>query len=138
MIARESRRWTSGLSKHATREFETARAYAVREEAVGTDTDESGRKHVEKKAAKELVGVEGEQLLGIAVRVVAISKADLPAIERDDPGVADGDAMRVVGEIRQHLSRSAEWWLAVDDPLGGRGSRKKHVESDRIGEHSLR
>jgi len=37
------------------------------------------------KAAEELVDVQREQFLGVAVRIVAIAEADPLAVKRDDP-----------------------------------------------------
>jgi hypothetical protein len=62
---------------------------------------------MQQEAAQELVGVQGEELLCVALCVVAIAERDGFAVEGDDPGVADGDAVGVVGEIRENLLRSA-------------------------------
>lgn len=40
---------------------------------------------MQQEAAKELVDVQGEQLLGVAVRIVAIAERDTLAVEGDDP-----------------------------------------------------
>ena len=85
---------------------------------------------MQQKAAKELVDIEGEQLFGIAMCVIAMAKADVCAVEGDDPGVADGDAVSVVGEISENLLWSAERRLAVHDPVGGGGSCQEQVEGD--------
>jgi len=47
----------------------------VGEKAVVTDANESRRKNVQQEAAKELVDVQGEQLLGVAMGMVAIAEA---------------------------------------------------------------
>ena len=31
--------------------------------------------------------------------------------------VGDGDPVRVASKVIQHVFRSAEWWLGVDDPV---------------------
>jgi len=92
---------------------------------------------MQQEAAQELVDIEGEPLVGIAVCVVAIAEADLLAVEREDPGVADGDAVGVVGEISEDLLRSTERRLAVDDPVRGGGPCQEQVESDRVGKDSF-
>lgn len=69
--------------------------------------------------------------------VVAVAEGDALTVEENDPGVTDGDAVGVVGEIREHLRGSAEGWLAVHDPVGRGGSCHEQVESDRVGEHSF-
>ena len=93
---------------------------------------------MQQEAAKELVDIEGKELLGIAVCVVAIAERDAFAVEGDDARVADGDAVGVVGEIPENLLRSAEGRLAVDDPVGRTGPCEEQVEGDGVGEHSLR
>ncbi len=118
-------------------EIDAMRSCAVRKEAVVADADEAGRKHMEQKAAEKLVGIEGHELLSVAVRVIAIAKADMLSIKGDDSRVTDGDAMGVAGEIRENLCWSSEGWFAVDDPFGGCGPCKEQVESDRVGEHSF-
>lgn len=82
------------------------------------------------KATNELVDIESELLVGIAVGIVAIAEADPLSVEREDPGVADGDAVGVVREVSQNLFRSSKGWLAVHDPVGGGGSSQEEVESD--------
>ncbi len=120
-----------------TGQIDVPSAGAVGEKAVVTDADQSRREHMQQKAAQELVDLEGQQLLGVAVCVVAIAETDALAVEGDDSGVADGDAVGVVGEIAEDLLRSAEGRLAVDDPIGGTGPCQEQVQGDRVGEHPL-
>jgi len=122
-------------SDHLPREIDAASAGTVGEKAVIADADQSRGQHMQQEAAQELVDIEGQKLLGVAVCVVAIAEADTLAIERDDAGVADGDAVSVVGEIREHLLRSAERRFAVDDPVGSSGPCQEQVEGERVGEH---
>lgn len=89
------------------------------------------------ESGAELVDIQGEPLLGVAVRVVAIAEADMLSVEGEDPGVADGDAVSVVGQIRENLLRSAKGWLAVHDPVGRGCPCKEQVEGDRVGKHSF-
>ena len=51
------------------------------------------------------------------MRGIAPAEGDVAIGERDQPGVRDGDAMRVGAEITQHMFRSAEGLLGVDDPV---------------------
>jgi hypothetical protein len=124
-------------SDELTREIDAASAGTVCEKAVIADADQSGRQHMQQEAAQELVDIEGEKLLGVAVCVVAIAEADAVAVKGDDPGVADGDAVSVVGEISENLLRSAKRWLAVDDPVGRTGPCQEQVEGEGVGEHSF-
>lgn len=133
---RRNRR-TKTFIDQLTGQLDATRAGAVREKAVIPDADQPGRQHMQKEAAKELVDVQGKQLLGVAVCVVAIAEADTLTVEGDDPGVADGDAVGVVGQIAEDLLRPAEGRLAVDDPIGRTGLSQKQVEGDGVGEHPL-
>ena len=117
-------------------ELDAARPDAVRKKAVVADADQSRRQHMRQKAAEELVDVEGEQLLGVAVCVVSIAEADAFAVEGDDPGVADGDAMGVVGEVREHLFWSAKGRFAVNNPVGSGGPCEEQVQSESVGDHA--
>jgi hypothetical protein len=38
-------------------------------------------------------------------------------LEGHEAVVGDGDAMGVTGEIAEHMRRTAERWLGVDDPV---------------------
>ncbi len=40
-------------------------------------------------------------------------------LESHEAVVGDGHAMRVAGEIAEHMMRTAEGGLGVDDPYGG-------------------
>ena len=77
---------------------------AVGEKAVIPNANQSGRKHVQQEAAKELVDIQGQDLLGVAMCVVAITEADTFAVEGDDSGVADGNAVGVVSKISENCS----------------------------------
>ena len=124
MIAERSRRdrENEALTDEPACEVDAASAYAIREKAVVADANEPGREHVQQKAPEELVDVESEELLGVAVCVVAIAEADTLAVEGDDAGVADGDAVGVVGQIREYLLGTCERRLTVHDPIGGTGA----------------
>lgn len=114
----------------STCEVNAVSACAVCEKAVVTDTNEPGRQDMHQEAAEELVGIQVEQLLDVAVRIVAIAEADAFAVEGDDPGVADGDAVGVVGQIGEHLLRSTEGRLAVDNPVGCTGAGKEQIKGN--------
>lgn len=111
---------------------------AVGEKAVIADADQAGGQHMEQEAAEELIDLQGEPFLGIALSVVAMTEADALAVEGDDTGVADGDAVGVVGQVREHLLWSAERRLAVDDPVGRASASQKQVEGEGVGDDSLR
>ena len=53
----------------------------------------------------------------VAVGGIAPAEGDVAIGESDQPAVGDGDAMGVGAEIAQHMFRSAEGRLGVDDPV---------------------
>jgi hypothetical protein len=87
-------------------------------------TKRSGRT-CSKITAQELVGLELEDFLAIAVTVILIEEAHTFAVERDDPAFGAGDAVGIRGQIAQDLARTAEGAFGIDDPLLGRGLHEK-------------
>ena len=72
---------------------------------------------MEQETAQELLDIQGHEPLLVAVGGIAPAEGDVAIGESDQPGVRDGDAMRVGAEIAQHMFRSAEGPLGVDDPV---------------------
>src|SRR5690349_2000704 len=48
---------------------------------------------------------------------IAPAKADLAVLQAQQTVIGDGDAVRVVAEILEHVFRSAERPLGIDNPL---------------------
>jgi hypothetical protein len=71
------------------------------EQPVVADAVKPFRQNVEKEAPDELVGGEGHcavPRLAVAA-VILVPEGDAAFVERNEPTVRDGDAMRVAGEI---------------------------------------
>ena len=100
-----------------TGEGEHRRSTGVGEEAEVPDADETARQNVLREAAQKLAGRKSHSALLVAVGVVAPEERDLFAIEGQQAMVADGDAMGITAEIAKCLSRSAEGWFGIDDPV---------------------
>lgn len=98
---------------------EIAGANAIAEKAVIANADEAIRKDVEQEPAKELTGIELEDLSTVVVAIVLVGKTDGVSIESQQSLFGDGDAVGVSGQIGQHLGRPAERRLGVDNPVGG-------------------
>ena len=107
--------------------LDVVRSNRAGEQAVVADAVEAGRQHVQEKAADELGGVERHGLEPVAAfdAVVLPLEGDARLVERDQPGVGDGDAMRVAGEIGEDGLRSGEGSLGVDDPCDRKSSGKE-------------
>jgi len=72
---------------------------------------------MEQEAAQKLIDIQSHEPFPVAVRGIAPAEGDVAFRECDQPGVGDGDAMGVGAEIAQHMFRSAEGPLGVDDPV---------------------
>src|SRR5664280_1940441 len=92
-------------------------AVAVGKQSEVADLDETGRQHMEQEAAHELDRIEGHDAAAVATTGVPPSEAHLSVVEAEESSVGDRYAMRVAGQILQHMFRSAEWRLGVDHPL---------------------
>ena len=92
-------------------------AVAVGEESEVADAHEARRQQVEQEAAQELFDSQGHESLFVAVRGIAPAEGDVALGKSDQPAVGDGDAMGVGAEIAQHMFRTAERRLGVDDPV---------------------
>jgi len=66
--------------------------------------------------ADELFGGYGHHLAK-RVAVVGPRKGDLAVLEGQQTLVADGDAVRIAAEILQHMIRSPEGWLGINNPV---------------------
>ena len=72
---------------------------------------------MQEKAPEELDGVECHRTLPIAPLVILPAEGHLAVVTGQQPPIGDGDAMRVAGEVAEHLLRSGQGGLGVDDPL---------------------
>ena len=72
---------------------------------------------MEQEATQELICVQSHEPLPVAMGGIAPAESDVALCESDQSGVGDGDAMGVGAEIAQHMFRSAEERLGVNDPV---------------------
>ena len=72
---------------------------------------------MEQEAAQELFDSQSHNPLLVAVGGIAPAEGDVSIGESDQPGVGDGNAMGVGAEIAQHMFRSSEGPLGVNDPV---------------------
>jgi len=72
---------------------------------------------MEQEATQELICVQSHEPLPVAMGGIAPAESDVALCESDQSGVGDGDAMGVGAEIAQHMFRSAEGRLGVNDPV---------------------
>jgi hypothetical protein len=83
--------------------------------------------NVEQEAPDELVGGEGHCAVPrpAVAAVILVPEGDAAVVERNEPAVRDGDAMRVAGEIGKHRFRPGERRLGVDVPCDRRSPGKE-------------
>ncbi len=104
------------------------------------DAVEAAGQHVEKKAADELVRVKPHGLPAARTvdAIVFPAEGDAGVVGRDEAAVRDGDPVGVAGQIAQHLLRSGERRLAVDDPLDAPQRGEEALERGLVGEPGMR
>src|SRR6202790_390300 len=73
---------------------------------------------MDQKAADELIGIQGHDLLAIAIPVVFPSEADLAVFQGQQSVVGYGDPVGIASDIVEDLCRSRERPPGVDHPLG--------------------
>ena len=81
-----------------------------------TDAVEAVGQDVQQKAADEFAGTEGHDFApSFAVgAVILVFEADARATEREQPGIGNGDAVGVAGEVSEHRLWPREWGLGID------------------------
>ena len=70
------------------------------------------------EAAQEFFAGERHGALFVVVGVVFPAEEHLGWVDRENSVVGNGHAVRVTGQIVQHVFGPAEWWLGIDDPVG--------------------
>ena len=90
---------------------------AIGQEPERADADKAARQDVEQEAAQELLRTERHHSLLIPVGIILPTESNLVMLEGHEAVVGDSDAMGVAGEIAEHMMRTAERWLGIDDPI---------------------
>ena len=107
---------------------------AIGKQAVMTNAVKAVRNGVKQEPADELVGIERHYLLPAARSIIPPSECDSIAIDADEAGIGDGDAMGIAAEIGQHLFGSGKWRLGIDDPVDSPRCFDSAVECGRTGQ----
>ncbi len=89
---------------------------------------------MEQEAAQELIDIQSHGPLLVAVRGVAPAKGDVAIGQSDQPGVRDSDAMSVSAKIAQHMFRSSEGRLGIDDSVLAEQRTQPGPEGTRLGQ----
>jgi hypothetical protein len=88
----------------------------IRQKAKEADPDEPEWQHVQEKPPQEFVGADREGPHLAAVTVVLPPECDRAVRDVDDPMVGDGDAVRVPGQVLEHVRAAAEGGVGIHDP----------------------
>jgi hypothetical protein len=117
-----------GCGEQSAGALDVARSSRSGEQAVVADAVEAARQDMQEKAADELGGVEDHGLEPVAAfgAVVLPLEGDASLVERDEPGVRNGDAMGVAGEIGEDGLWPGEGSLGVDDPCDRESSGEEN------------
>ena len=117
-----------------------AGASGIGEEPVMSDAVKAIGQDVKEEAADKLVCIERhDAVTGPSVAPVIFPfEADTLAIERDEPGIGDGDAMSVAGEIREHLIWAGEGTLGIDKPIHAAKRLEEFPEGAGIAKYGIR
>jgi hypothetical protein len=109
-------RW---LPKEHPAQSDAIPSMTVGEKAEVTHAVEAGGKQVQEKSPDELVRMKAHDLLAITsiAPIILPSEGNMVVIKFDDAAVGDSEAMGVSAEIGEHLVRTAERRLCIDDPF---------------------
>jgi hypothetical protein len=93
---------------------------AVCEQSVMADAMEAVGEHVEQKATYELARMERHHLASGVLAIILPAKADLAIGNREQPAVRDCNAVRVAGQVGEHLSGFRQIIAADPKHLGAK------------------
>jgi hypothetical protein len=97
--------------------LERSSTAAVGEEAEVADADQAFGQNMDEKAAQELLGGNGHDLVLAAVSIVSPAEGDAMVLASHEAMVGDGDAMGIAGQVVENIFSTAEGWLGVNDPV---------------------
>src|SRR5258707_1037425 len=82
-----------------------------------TGADQAFGQDMDEKAAQELLGGNGHDLVLAAVSIVSPAEGDAMVLASHEAMVGDGDAMGIAGQVVENMFSTAEGWLGVNDPV---------------------
>jgi len=89
----------------------------IGEKSEVPDLHKSARQHMQEKPPDELDGIQGHLFDLIAIPRIAPPKTYAVMVQTQQPPVGNGYSMGVPRQILEHLLRTAERGLGVNDPL---------------------
>ncbi|MBB6106643.1 hypothetical protein F4827_006519 [Paraburkholderia bannensis] len=96
---------------------------------------EAGRQHMQQEASHEFLWLKRHRLLARAPAgpVVLPPEGHAPVVERDEPLIGDGHAMRIARQIRKDRLRSRERALRINHPFACSQRREPLCEDSGFG-----
>jgi hypothetical protein len=114
------------LAEEASAETDTIPPMTTGEKAEVAHAVETIRNYMKEKAPNKLVGMKAHDLVTVATiaTIILPSEGDLVTIGMNDTAVCDSDTMGIPAKIGEHLIRTTEWRLRIDDPFDAASVRK--------------
>jgi hypothetical protein len=124
------------VGEQALTEGQNSGAPAIGQEAERADADKAAGQDVEQEAAQELLRGERHHSLLIPVGIILPAETNLVMLEGHEAMIGDGYTMGIAGEIAEHMVRTAEGGLGVDDPVLMEQGTQEGAEGFLVGERS--
>ena len=88
------------------------------------------------ETAQELTASYGHSPMLVAVGIILPAEDYTLVGHREQPVIADGDAVSVAAQVTKHLGRSAECWLGIHDPVLPIERFEKAAKLTRVGKRA--
>lgn len=98
-------------------ESNALRAVPVGKESELANADEAVWKNMLHVAPQEFRCRECHEALLVSVCIVLPAESDLFPIKRNEPVIADGNAMGIAAQITKHRFGALHCWFDIDDPV---------------------
>ena len=125
-------------TQRLARDFEGLGTASIGKDSEVADAMQSVWQDMQQEPADELVGGDGGRAVAgfplPRTGRLAATEGDVLSIAGDDAAVADGNSVRVSGEIAEDLFGIAKGSFGVDDPVLAAGGHEGGVELSGIGE----
>jgi hypothetical protein len=114
------------LAEEAPAQADKIPPMTIGEKAEVAHAVEAFRKQMEEKASDKFVGMKTHDLLTVeAIATIVLPSEDhMVAICMNDAAVCDSDTMGVAAKIGEHLIRTTEWRLRIDNPFDAASAGK--------------
>jgi len=89
---------------------------------------------MQEESAQEFIGRYRHFSFAVAVGIVLPAESDLIALHRDEPVIGDGHAMRVAGQVVEHMLGSAERFLGIYHPIVTKQRTQQHAKDLGFGQ----